>query len=52
MSVGVVAKLPAMVPDVRAVAPMTGEQLVKMASGNLERVKPKTCPAHTALHTS
>ena len=52
MSADVAAKLQAMVPDVQVVQPMAGEHLVKLANGNVERVKQKTCLVRTALHTS
>ncbi|CAM9167047.1 unnamed protein product [Sphacelaria rigidula] len=52
MSVGVAAKLQAMIPDIRVVTPMSGKQLVKLANGNVERMKQKSCPVQTALYTS
>ena len=45
------AKLQAAVPDVQIVRPMTDDQYVKMADGNLVLVKQKWCPVRTALHT-
>ena len=51
MSESVAAKLQAAVPDVQIVGPMTDDQHVKMADGELVLVKKKSCPVRTALHT-